>query len=60
MANILKKSGITLVALFMAVSAIQAQFSINAQLRNRFEVRDGYQKLATDGAAPAVFVSQRT
>jgi hypothetical protein len=55
-----KKIGITGIISLMAISTVQAQFSINAQLRNRFEVRDGYQKLATDGAAPAVFISQRT
>jgi len=60
MVNILKKSDITLIALFMAGSTVQAQFSIDAQFRNRFEVRDGYQKLAADGVAPAVFISQRT
>lgn len=37
-----------------------AQFSVDAQYRNRFEVRDGYKKLAAKGATPAVFVSQRT
>ena len=60
MVVIFRKSGITLIALFMAISTIQAQFSIDAQFRNRFEVRDGYQKLTADGAAPAVFISQRT
>ncbi len=39
---------------------VKGQFSIAAQLRNRFEIRDGYQKLAAQGATPAVFVSQRT
>lgn len=37
-----------------------AQFSVDAHLRNRFEFRDGYQKLATEGSNPAAFVSQRT
>ena len=60
MVTIFKKSGITFIALFMAISTIQAQFSIDAQYRNRFEVRNGYQKLAADDSNPAVFVSQRT
>lgn len=37
-----------------------AQFQIDAQFRNRFELRDGYRKLAAYGATPAVFISQRT
>ncbi len=37
-----------------------AQLSVDVQYRNRLEVRDGYQKLAEEGTAPAVFVSQRT
>lgn len=37
-----------------------AQFSIDAQLRNRFELRDGYQKLAAEGSNPAALISQRT
>ncbi|NTW24896.1 MAG: alginate export family protein [Lentimicrobium sp.] len=37
-----------------------AQFSIDAQLRTRFEMRDGYQKLAVEGANPTFLVSQRT
>lgn len=38
----------------------KAQFSIDAQLRTRFEIRDGYRKLAANGLNPAVFISQRT
>jgi hypothetical protein len=37
-----------------------AQLSIDAQLRNRFELRDGYQKLAAEVSNPVAFVSQRT
>ncbi|HPG33432.1 MAG: alginate export family protein [Lentimicrobium sp.] len=37
-----------------------AQFSIDAQLRNRFELRDGYQKLAAAGSSPTALISQRT
>lgn len=37
-----------------------AQFCVDAQLRSRFEIRDGYQKLAAEGLNPAVFISQRT
>lgn len=38
----------------------QAQFSVDAQLRSRFEIRDGYQKLAAEGSKPAFLISQRT
>jgi hypothetical protein len=37
-----------------------AQFSVDAQHRNRFELRDGYKKLAAEGTTPAAFISQRT
>lgn len=37
-----------------------AQFSVDAQYRNRFELRDGYKKLAAESTTPAVFISQRT
>ncbi|WP_157624919.1 alginate export family protein, partial [Sunxiuqinia dokdonensis] len=37
-----------------------AQFKVDGQFRNRFELRDGYRKLAAEGAAPAAFISQRT
>jgi hypothetical protein len=48
-------------ALLIVISVTsKAQFSVEAQLRNRFEVRDGYQKLANKDATPAAFMSQRT
>lgn len=36
------------------------QFQVDAQLRNRFELRDGYQKLAEAGSVPTVLISQRS
>jgi len=39
---------------------VSGQFKIDAQYRPRFELRDGYQKLASKGETPAVFVSQRS
>jgi hypothetical protein len=39
---------------------VSAQFSIDAQLRNRFEFRDGYQQLLSDRANPAFLISQRS
>jgi hypothetical protein len=47
------------ILLFICIEAI-AQFKIDAQLRNRFEFRGGYQKLAADGSTPATIISQRS
>lgn len=46
--------------LSLADPVIQAQFSIDAQLRSRFEFRDGYQRLAVSSSVPAMLISQRT
>lgn len=45
---------------FLCLQQSFAQFSVDAQLRNRFELRDGYQKLAAEGSNPAALISQRT
>jgi hypothetical protein len=39
---------------------VGAQFKVDAQYRPRFELRNGYQKLAPEGATPAAFISQRS
>lgn len=49
-----------LAALMFCFYQSQAQFDIEAQLRSRAELRDGYQKLSPEGANPAILVSQRT
>ncbi|WP_423129133.1 alginate export family protein [Gaoshiqia sp. Z1-71] len=54
------KTGILLLFFLVTFSSLFAQFKIDAQYRNRFELRDGYQKLAADGSTPAAFISQRT
>ncbi len=59
MTNSFKKLGFSGVTLILATSSAVAQFTIDVQLRNRFELRDGYQKLS-DGATPAAFISQRS
>lgn len=48
-----------ILAAFLPFSGF-AQFKVDAELRNRSEVRDGYAKLAADGATPAFQISQRT
>ncbi len=52
-------AGMVLLTMFLSQD-VNAQFSIDAQIRNRLEVRDGYKSLALEGTVPAVFVSQRT
>ncbi|MFO7863456.1 MAG: hypothetical protein R6U85_05610, partial [Salinivirgaceae bacterium] len=37
-----------------------AQLQINAQYRPRFELRDGYRKLASPESTPSALMSQRT
>lgn len=39
---------------------MNAQLSISAEYRNRFEIRDGYKAIVEAGMSPAVFISQRT
>jgi len=58
----MKKKLLFLLALgFVGISpAIHAQFSIDAQLRNRLEIRDGYQQLAAPGDTPSTHISQRS
>jgi hypothetical protein len=46
--------------LITALNSTYAQFKIDAQYRPRFELRNGYQKLAPQGATPAAFISQRS
>jgi len=43
-----------------ATSITFAQFKVDAQFRDRFEARNGYQKLTVKTDTPAVFISQRT
>ena len=45
---------------FLFNSISKAQLIIDAQLRNRFEIRNGYKILFPEGAVPSVFISQRT
>lgn len=39
---------------------IYAQLKINAEQRNRFELRDGYREISKDGSIPAGLIWQRT
>ncbi len=46
--------------LFLTVSNTYSQFTVDAELRPRFEFRHGYKTLFPDDTDPASFVSQRT
>lgn len=53
------KKIIILILLSTIYLSIQAQFSINGQLVQRFEYRNGYNKVIAQGLDPAVFIAQR-
>ncbi len=46
--------------LFFCITKTYAQFTVDAQLRPRFEFRHGFKTLFPDNTDPAAFVSQRT
>lgn len=49
-----------LVILFFGLTNSYAQFTVDAELRPRFEFRHGYKTLFPNDVEPAAFVSQRT
>ncbi len=57
--GILKRLLLLIISLHVP-ALLSAQLRIESQLRNRFEWRDGYQKLAAARSTPAVLISQRT
>ncbi|MCG2419172.1 alginate export family protein [Aequorivita sp. F47161] len=46
--------------LFLSLTSTNAQFTVDAELRPRFEYRHGYKTLFPDNTDPAAFISQRT
>ncbi|MDA3879450.1 MAG: hypothetical protein PF436_03590, partial [Prolixibacteraceae bacterium] len=50
---------IVLLSILGSHGIVNAQISIDAQFRDRFELRDGYKKLAAEEATPTGIVSQR-
>jgi hypothetical protein len=48
------------IILFFSLTSSFAQFTVDAQVRPRFEYRHGYKTLFPDNVDPAAFVSQRT
>ena len=51
---------VALLLFVFSLNDVKAQFKVDAQYRPRFELRDGYQKLAPQNTVPAAFVSQRS
>lgn len=60
MKQILSRILISIIIFIAFISEMNAQFSIKAQYRNRFEIRDGYKAIVEAGTSPAIFISQRT
>lgn len=59
--NIMSRSKIILSFLFiLTLGKAYSQFTLDAELRPRFEYRHGYKSLFPDHANPAAFISQRT
>ena len=48
------------ILLFFGITKTYSQFTVDAQLRPRFEFRHGYKTLFPNDTDPAAFVSQRT
>jgi len=46
--------------IFLAQQSLFAQFTVDANIRNRFEIRNGYQKVIPNNVVPAAFMHQRT
>jgi len=42
------------------MTVLPAQLTVDAEIRPRFEIRNGYKLLAVDGQIPAVLISQRS
>ncbi len=56
--NFLKN--VLFIILFFSITQTYSQFTVDAELRPRFEFRHGYKTLFPNDADPATFVSQRT
>lgn len=51
---------ISLVIFFLFIGQLRSQFTVDADLRARFEYRHGFNNLFPDDADPAAFVAQRS
>lgn len=55
-----KISKLLIIVFLTAITTVQAQLKIDAEVRPRFEYRHGFKTLIPDNTDPAAFVSQRT
>jgi hypothetical protein len=55
-----KLSIVASMLLFIPFVPCKSQVTVNAELRPRFEIRDGYKQLSDTSSLPAFFVSQRS
>jgi len=55
-----KLSIVAMMLLFIPFVPVKSQVTVNAELRPRFEMRDGYKQLSDTAGLPAFFVSQRS
>lgn len=55
----IKLSFLTIIIILFSKD-LSAQFTISAEYRPRFEVRDGYKQLQEKGSIPTILISQRT
>ncbi|MEE4256303.1 MAG: alginate export family protein [Bacteroidales bacterium] len=60
MRHLLNRSLVVLALSLAVLNQGHAQFSIDAQYRNRFAVREGYKSIIEAGHDPAFIISQRT
>ncbi len=55
------KQLLVITSLFTSICInVHAQLTVNSELRDRFELRDGYRSLVTEGSTPAGLIWQRT
>lgn len=56
----MKQRSLFVLSFIFMVGALKAQFSIQSEFRNRFELRHGYREMVPKGSTPAGLIWQRT
>ncbi len=54
------KKILLIACLILITGYVKAQFKVDAQIRPRYELRDGYKSLKSDGDKPMNYISQRS
>jgi len=54
------RTSVCISVFLISATNLHAQFTVDAQYRNRFNFSDGYGKLAAEGSTPAALITQRT